>query len=157
MKRNGIFALRFSRAATVAVILVVLCSVHTALLADAYTDTLKRAKAEDKPMVLYFFSNYCGYCDLMDREVLADKEISSTIKKTLVFLRINVDKQSSLARKYNIRGYPTTWLLEPSGKRIVQIPGYVDKKDYKLVLAYVNGKHYKTMRFGEFVKKSGVN
>jgi thioredoxin-related protein len=147
----------FPKWAAMGMFLIALSFVHTTLLADAYTDTLKKAKAEDKPMVLYFYSNYCGYCDLMEKEVLADKEISNTIKKSLVFLGINVDKQSDLAGKYNIRGYPTTWLLEPSGKRIIQIPGYVDKKDYRLVLAYAKGKHYKTMRFSEFMKKSGVN
>ncbi len=157
MKQFECIGSRVVRLTTVALFLIPLCLGYTDLLADAYSDTLKRAKMEDKPVALYFYSDYCSYCDLMDREVLGDREISAIIKTSLVFLRINADKQSGLARKYNIRGYPTTWLLEPSGKRIVQIPGYVNKKDYRLVLAYVKGKYYKKMRFGEFLKRSGVN
>jgi thioredoxin-related protein len=147
----------FSRLVSVAIVLSIFCFAWTNVFADPYADGLRKAKAEDKPMVLYFYSNYCGYCDRMEKEVLADKDVSNTIKTSLVFLRINVDKQSDLAYKYNIRGYPTTWLLEPSGKRIVQVPGYIPKKDYKLVLAYAKGRHYRNIRLGEFLNKSGVN
>ncbi|MBA4417468.1 MAG: hypothetical protein C0392_06120 [Syntrophus sp. (in: bacteria)] len=156
MLTNAFCRLRLLKLIAGFMLIFTICLAHTHLFADDYTDALKRAKTENKPIVLYFYSNYCGYCDAMDKEVLADKDIVRTLKNDLVFLRINVDKKADLASKFNVRGYPTTSLLEPSGKGIVQIPGYIDKKNYSLVLAYLKGNHYKAMRFGEYIKKTGA-
>lgn len=89
----------------------------------------------------------------MDKEVLAEKEITAVLKKSAVYLRIDVEKREDLARFYGIRGYPTTTFLEPNGQRIAQLPGYIDKNDFKKVLAFVRGKHYGTMNLKEFLQK----
>ena len=107
-------------------------------------------------MALYFYSTYCPYCTAMETQVLADKEINAIMTQRLVSLRINVDKRADLAKKYGIRGYPTTALLEPSGKSIVKVPGYMDKKTYKVFLEYARGKYYKTVGLREYFKKSGI-
>ena len=129
---------------------------QAAVLADDYTDSLKRAKAEDKAVILYFFSKSCGYCTMMEKQVLADKEIAASMKNDVVSLRIDVDAKPDLAAKYNIRGYPTTGILEPSGKIVIRVPGYLEKKEFKLVLAYAKGKAYKTASLREYFKKAGV-
>ena len=88
----------------------------------------------------------------MDRDVLNDKEISGTLKREVIYLRIDVDKNTDIARKYDIRGYPTTLLMEGSGKTIALIPGYISKKEFKKILFYLKGKHYKTTNLGEFLR-----
>lgn len=89
----------------------------------------------------------------MDRDVLNDKEINPILKKDVVYVRIDVDKKTELASLYAIRGYPTIALLEPSGKRIAQVPGYIPKKDFNKILSFLKGKHYKTMTLREFLKR----
>ncbi|NTW44821.1 MAG: thioredoxin fold domain-containing protein, partial [Anaerolineaceae bacterium] len=107
-------------------VVLMLCG---ATYADDWDSALKRAKKEDKPVVLYFFTPYCSYCQAMDKEVLAEKDVSAILKKNAVYLRVDVEKREDLARFYGVRGYPTTTLLEPNGQRIVQIPGYIEKND----------------------------
>lgn len=146
------FALRlFIKKAPLFFIALLLC---TAAHADGWDLALKRAKKEDKPVVLYFFTASCSYCQAMDKEVLAEKEVSTTLKKNAVYLRVDVEKREDLARFYGVRGYPTTTFLEPNGQRIFQIPGYIEKNDFKKLLAFVNGKHYKTMNLKEFLRKN---
>jgi len=123
---------------------------------DDFNDGLKRARTEDKAIVLYFFSQYCGYCAAMDRDVLAERDIAATMKKDLVFLRVDADKRSDLARRYGIRGYPTTALLEPSGKSIIRVPGYLGKKEYRLILDYAKKKVYKSASLRDYMKKNGI-
>lgn len=91
----------------------------------------------------------------MDREVLGEKDVASVLKQNTVYVRIDVDKRDDLGRFYGIRGYPTTTFLEPNGQRIFQIPGYVGKGDFKKLLAYVTGKHYKTISLKQFLQKQG--
>mgnify|MGYP001285321455 FL=1 len=89
----------------------------------------------------------------MDSEVLAEKEINTILKKNIVYLRIDVEKRGDLARFYGVRGYPTTTFLQPNGQQIIQIPGYIEKRDFKKLLTFVTGKHYKTMNLKEFLRK----
>ncbi len=89
----------------------------------------------------------------MDRSVLGDTEVESTLKKDFVYVRINVDKTDDLAKLYGIRGYPSSWFLEPSGTRVVEVPGYVDKSVFKKVLQFVRGGYYKSTDINAYLKK----
>lgn len=157
MKTRSLFTSLASKLWKIGLLIIAVTLLGQAVvLADDYTDALKRAKAEDKAVILYFYSKYCGYCEMMDKQVLADKEIAASMKKDVVSFRIDVDTRSDLAAKYSIRGYPTTGILEPSGKSVIRVPGYLDKKEFKLVLAYAKGKVYKTTSLKEYFKKAGV-
>jgi thioredoxin-related protein len=141
---------------TALAVLAAVCVCSAPVLADEYTDALRKAKSEDKAVVLYFYNKYCPYCVAMEKDTLADKGIAATMKNSLASLRIDVDKRRDLGSKYGIRGYPTTCLLEPSGQLIVRIPGYLGKKEFKTLLEYARGKYYKTTGLKEYLKKAGI-
>ncbi|HPL40564.1 MAG TPA: thioredoxin fold domain-containing protein [Syntrophorhabdaceae bacterium] len=137
----------------IAFVIFILLFACTQTISNEYKDELKRAEREDKPVILYFYSNYCRFCDLMDRDVLNDNEINPILKKDIVYIRVNVNKKTELPRLYGIRGYPTTSLLDPSGKLIVQIPGYINKNVFKRILQFLKDKHYKAMTLNDFVSR----
>ncbi len=89
----------------------------------------------------------------MDRAVLGDKEISCMhSKRDFIYLRIDAEKNPDITRKNGIRGYPTTIVNgKYTEKQLTQIPGYIEKKRFKLILSYLKGKHYKTMSLREFL------
>ena len=89
----------------------------------------------------------------MDRSVLGDTEIETMLKKDFVYVRVNVDKTAELAKLYGVRGFPSSWFLEPSGGRIVEVPGYVDKSVFRKVLHYVKGGYYRTSDINAYLKK----
>ncbi len=119
-----------------------------------YLGALKAAKQENKPVLLYFFSNSCVYCKVMDKDTLADKEIVSILRKDFVFLRIETEKAPDLMMYYEIRGTPSSWFLEPSGKPIRQIPGYIPKDEYKILLEYFKSGRYKDTDIQTYFKKA---
>jgi len=121
-----------------------------------YEGALKAAKRDNKPVLLYFFSRSCYYCRLMDGKTLASKEIDAMLKKDFVYLRIDVDKSTDLGRLYHISGTPSSWFLESSGKRIGEIPGYVEAKNYGYILQYVKGKIYNKMDLQAYLKKTSA-
>lgn len=120
---------------------------------ETYFSALVRAQKENKPILLYFFSNSCPYCDKMDREVLADREIGAALKEDFIFVRIDVDRDSKIADKYEVKFYPTTWLLDSTGHRIAQVPGYLSKSYFTRILAYLKGEYYRTMSLPDFLKR----
>ena len=89
----------------------------------------------------------------MDRSVLGDAEVGAQLKKDFVYVRINVEKSDDIARLYGIRGYPSSWFLEPTGGRVVEVPGYVDKSLFKKVMQFVKGGYYKSTDINSYLKK----
>ena len=90
---------------------------------------------------------------MMDRSVLSDKEVETILKKDFVYVRIDAEKTSDLAKLYGVRGYPSSWFLESSGARIVEAPGYIEKPLFKKVLQYIKGGHYKATGVNDYLKK----
>jgi thioredoxin-related protein len=135
------------------VILFIFVTTMSASGAETYFSALARAQKENKHILLYFFSNGCTYCDKMDREVLADRQIQAELREGFVFVRIDVDRDSKLADKYDVRLYPTTWLLDSTGHRIAQAPGYLSKSYFTRMLVYLKGEHYKTTSLPDFLAR----
>jgi len=90
---------------------------------------------------------------MMDRSVLGDTEIETMLKKDFVYVRIDVDKTTDITKLYGVRGYPSSWFLESSGARIVEVPGYIQKSLFKKVLQYVKGGYYRTTDVNDYLKK----
>ncbi len=119
--------------------------------ADILLDGQKKAGNEDKAIIAFFFSKYCKYCDMMEKNVLRDRDIAASLKADVVYLAIDVEKHAELSRKYGVRAYPTTVLIDKSGKKIVQIPGYLEQDDFKKLIAYLKSKHYQRMGLLEYL------
>jgi thioredoxin-related protein len=135
----------------IAAIFIGLLLSTAALNADPPPDGRKKVKEENKAKVVYFFSKYCEYCNAMDRNVLSDKEIRGMLERDVVYLRVDADKNPETAKKHGVWGYPTTLLMESTGKTIARIPGYISKKEFKKIMQYLKGKRYKTTRLGDFL------
>lgn len=126
----------------------------TSVTFPEYEKALKSGKKDGKPIVLYFSSRFCLYCSLMEQDTLADKEIIRILTGFHV-VRIPVEENRALAKRYSVNLYPTFWFLEGSGKRIVETPGYMDKPVFRKLLEYVKGNHYKTQDLYQYMKKAG--
>lgn len=95
----------------------------------------EQAKA-DKKLVLVDFtgSDWCGWCIKLDREVFSKPEFQEYASKNLVLLEIDFPKgkqlspaeqsrNSELAQKYAVQGFPTIVVLDGEGKQVGEI-GY---------------------------------
>jgi len=115
-------------------------------------EEINRAKAENKEILVYFFSKYCSYCTKMERDVLKSNEISKILQRDIVYLGVDVEKNSDTAIKFGIRGYPTTVLLNDKGELLARIVGYIKKDDFKVILRFLVGKHYKKTDLMSYIK-----
>ena len=97
-----------------------------------------KAKAEGKYMLIDFSgSDWCGWCVKLDKEVFSMNAFKNYAKENLVLVLADFprdkSKQSaalqkqnkSLAEKFGVRGFPTVYILDPSGKPIDKT-GYQD-------------------------------
>jgi len=94
------------------------------------------AKKDGKCMLLDFTgSDWCGFCIKLDKEVYKTSEFKEFAKQNLVLVLLDYphskqlskklrDQNAELAKKYEVKGFPTIVLLSPDGEVVGRTSGY---------------------------------
>ncbi|WP_438977505.1 thioredoxin [Polaribacter sp.] len=85
---------------------------------------------QEKPVLVDFFAEWCGPCKMMNPIL---KEVKDVIQDKISILKIDVDKNQSLAAKFQVRGVPTL-ILYKSGKQVWRQSGMVQKNELVSIL-----------------------
>ena len=131
------------------------------------TDDVDEANEQNKHLMLFMDLNGCPYCARMLKESFFTKNNTSDfIKKQFDVININVQgskeitwdedtilNERQLAQKLNVQYSPTIIFLDDKKNVVVRVNGYRSAKNFKYILDYVDGKHYKTMKLSKFKEK----
>jgi len=82
------------------------------------------------PVLIDFYADWCGPCQVM-RPVL--KDVKSELGEKVAIIKINVDKNQTLAQKFQIRGVPT-FMIFKNGKQLWRQSGVLNKENLVEVL-----------------------
>jgi len=135
----------------------------------AFDEGLALAKSEKKPVVIDFYTNWCRWCKVMDKQTFSKPEISSFLAEHFVSIRINAESRNEryeykgkmytpaeLTRKFRIRAYPSIVYLDEEGSLIKVVPGYQPPERYLPWLTYIQkGCYKKKITFEEYQKRKG--
>jgi len=81
------------------------------------------AQASNKMIFIDFYATWCGPCKMLERECFNTEQFKAYGKK-LVFCRIDVDEQKSVAEAYGIEAMPTQDITDKNGTVVKQMVGY---------------------------------
>lgn len=94
-----------------------------------------QAKAENKPVFLYWGAVWCPPCQEIKHTVFKSKQF---IAQTKLFVPIYLDGDTERAQAwgetFGVKGYPTMIVFNPAGEEITRIPGGIDISRYNTVL-----------------------
>jgi len=93
-----------------------------------FDEASKMAKSQNKNMIVDFYTDWCKWCKKMADSTFTD---TSVIRFSMdyVFFRTNAEKDTALAEKYKVNGYPTVILVNSSGQEIDRL-GYAPAPDF---------------------------
>lgn len=75
---------------------------------------LKKVLGKDKPVVVVFYTDWCGACK---RVVPVFDAVRDELSDKAEFVMVNADKETELSDKYDIRYYPTVFFIDTDGKK----------------------------------------
>ncbi len=90
----------------------------------------------------------------MDKETFTKKSVIKEMTDNFVCIAVDTDKQRNLQAEYGAQSLPTFWFLESDGQRINYLPGFADASVFLAVLQYLSSDSYKTVEFGDYMKKA---
>ena len=104
----------------------------------------------DKPVLVYFKTDWCGYCRQMDMEVFSDEGTAALIDSNFITVKINPEKDKSpftvgenlftpvqFAEAAGATSFPYFAFLNSKGQIIGYLRGYYPKEDFEKVVKKV--------------------
>jgi len=127
---------------------------------------------EKRPLLIDLYTDWCGWCKVMDQKTYSDKKVADYIQEKFYPVRINAEtrdvirwenKTYSFNPQYRSNEFavyltggrlqfPTTIFIPAGGAAPQAIPGYLQPKDFEVLLKYFGEGAYGHIPFDEFQK-----
>lgn len=109
-----------------------------------YNTAIAKAKEENKPVYVYFYSDRCTWCNTMKKETHQNKAVADYLNDHFIAVKVDAGKDRDLAMKFRVGPVPANWFLSPDGKPLGQRLGYIPADTFQKMLKIVHtGKHEK--------------
>lgn len=120
---------------TILVLLISLMAYSTvnAQWMSSFEDAQKLAVATNKLILIDFWATWCQPCLKMDSDTWGKDEVKK-LMRNYVSLKIDIDNNRNIARKYSANRIPYVVIIDPTGEIVYDESGYKDKGQMMKVL-----------------------
>lgn len=100
-----------------------------------FDGAVSRARTERTLVMVDMYTDWCGWCRKMDRDVFQDDAVGGAARR-LVAVRVNaeVGGGEKLADRFEVDGFPTILFVDGSGRLVKRIDGYVGRDEMLEIL-----------------------
>ena len=91
-----------------------------------WTSILAEAKAQNKIVFVDAYTTWCGPCKMMSAQVFPDTKVGEFYNANFINAKIDMEKGEGidLAKKYNVRAYPTFLFVNGDGELVHRGVGF---------------------------------
>jgi len=84
----------------------------------SYDIVLREASKEKRPILLDFYTTWCGPCKWMDQDVFEMEAVANLLNENFVNVKIDAEKGEGpgLTQKFEVNGYPSLVFLNSNGE-----------------------------------------
>ena len=140
----------------------------------AFKDALKEASKDHKVIMVDLYTDWCGWCKVMDRETFTDEKVAEYLTKNFYCVKLDAEMKEAIdfnghkfeyvanqgrngvhTLAYSLldgnMGYPSIVYLTTTYERIVISPGYKKPDQLMAELKYASDEVYKTKKWDEYM------
>lgn len=127
---------------------------------------------QNRPVLIDLYTDWCGWCKVMDKKTYSNKNVAAYLSEKFYTVKVNAESQEAINWKgksyafnsryktndfaiYLTRGqlsYPTTVIIPADGSEPQAIPGFLEPKDFELIVKYFGEGHYGKTPFPDYQK-----
>lgn len=114
---------------------------------------LREAGTSGRPVLVDVYTDWCGWCKRMDRDVYSRADVQDYLARKFVTVKLDAESNAAaryegraytsrtLAARFGVTGYPTTLFLSAKGAQLGNVPGYSSPQDFLLLLRFIGDGH----------------
>jgi thiol-disulfide isomerase/thioredoxin len=94
---------------------------------EGYSSAYKKFESTGKPLVVYFNTEWCGYCKKLNINILNSDIVKTYLSDKMAAVSINPDlgeREKDLAKKFSVTGYPSFFILPDKMGNPIKISPY---------------------------------
>ena len=138
--------------------------------------TLQQAEVSynkhQKPLLIDLYTDWCGWCKVMDKETYGNKEVAAYIMQKFYPVKLNAEQRDAIVFRGNTYqfksgnrahdfaiyltggrlAYPTTVFIPIGGNQPEPVAGFLKPKDLEPIVKYFGEGQYGKIAYTEFEK-----
>lgn len=97
-----------------------------------WNEALELAKKANKPIFLDAYTDWCGWCKVMDKETFSDEKVAAFMNANFVNVKMEMETGEGIdvAMKYRISAFPTFKVFAVDGSPTYTVRGYQEPKEW---------------------------
>jgi len=139
-------------------------------------EALEKSKTEKRKIFIDVYTDWCGWCKVMDRETFSDPEVAKVLNEKFYAVKLNAEKkkedvvihgttfkfietspgkgihQLAAALLQNQLSYPTVVFLSEDFGMISPMPGFKKPEEFHVSLSFVASDAFKRTDINTYVK-----
>jgi thioredoxin-related protein len=130
-----------------------------------WTEGVNATQASGKYMLVDVYTDWCGWCKKLDREVYTHPRVQQLLATNFVTIKLNAESanlitnganqytEQELAKILNVESYPTILVYNNQFQLVSRFSGYYEPREFIRYLKYISGKHYTEYTFKEYLQR----
>lgn len=137
-----------------------------------FEEALKKSKAAKRPVFVDVYTDWCGWCKVMDKNTFSDPEVAKLLNEKFYAVKFNGEQkedvvfdgttfkfvpsgrngyhQLAAALLNNQLSYPTVVFLDEDFKMIQPLAGYRQAPEFHKIAQFIGGGYYKTVKWDDW-------
>ncbi len=127
-------------------------------------------KKQPKKVYIDLYTNWCGWCKVMDKKTFSNKEVIAYMNKHFYAVKLNAEQKESIrflgkvyefAPQYRANmlavelangqlSYPTSIFIEENFQNPQPVPGYLDVGQMEMILKYFGQNLHRSEPFADY-------
>jgi len=139
-----------------------------------FEEALLKSKTEKRPVFIDVYTDWCGWCKVMDKNTFNDPKVSKLLNEKFYAVKFNAEQREDVifdghtfkfipngrggyhelaaALLNNQLSYPTVVFLDEEFKMLQPLAGYRKAPEFHVIAQFIGEGHYKTVKWDEWQK-----